>query len=60
MVKTFGLEQPIRLTRSSSDEHGKAALGVGVLEQKGLGDLVFILSGMAIDEGNVVLVALSL
>jgi hypothetical protein len=54
----FGSElDPPNRAGSSSDEHGKDAPELGIFGEKGLGDLAFVISGLAIDPGNVVLAA---
>ena len=46
--------------RSSPDEHGKDAAEFWILGQVRFGDPMFFISGMAIDEGDIVLLAPSL
>jgi len=55
---TFGaeLDSPNR-GGSSSDQHGKDALELGIFGQKGHGDLAFVIAGVAFDPGKVVLAA---
>jgi hypothetical protein len=54
----FGTElDPPNGAGSSSDQHGKSALELGIFGEKRLGDLAFVLSGVAIDPGDTVLAA---
>ena len=54
----FGTElDPPNRAGSSSDQHGEDALELRIFGQKGLGELAFVISGVAIDPGNVVLAA---
>ena len=54
----FGTElDPPNGAGGSTDEHGKDALELGIFREKGLGDLAFVISGVALDPGDMVLAA---